>query len=54
MNTAQSTSADFVIPTRMQLAETLSENEEPSGIHTLPKFQARTETRANKVLWAET
>lgn len=54
MKTADESNADFVIPTRKQIAETLSQEEQKSGMHTLPKFQARTETRANKALWKET
>ena len=55
MKKAVETWADFVIPTRARLADILSQEAEniPNaqwGMNTLPKFQAWTETRANKKL----
>jgi hypothetical protein len=56
IQTAKETGADFVIPARAQLSYILNQDNKKVpdisvwGMNTLPEFQARTETRANKAL----
>lgn len=56
IQTAQETGADFVIPARAQLTYILGQDNKKipdisaGGMNTLPEFQARTETRANRAL----